>query len=67
MKPKPSHDPLHQACFGLFQQKGLRTISNRQLQTPRAWHHLTGGCFPSCLTGKGSFADDFVSFAGDCC
>ena len=35
-------DEGEKACFGLFQNKQLKTISTRSLQIPKAWHYVTG-------------------------
>ena len=35
-------DEGEKACFGLFRQGQLKTISNRGLQLPKAWHYVSG-------------------------
>ncbi|QDZ24962.1 hypothetical protein HOP50_15g75050 [Chloropicon primus] len=35
-------DEGEKACFGLFTGGQLRTISNRSLQLPKAWHYVSG-------------------------
>lgn len=35
-------DGGERACFGLFRDKALRTISSRALTTPHGWHHVVG-------------------------
>ena len=33
-------DGGEKACFGLFQNKALKTISSRSIRAPHSWHHV---------------------------
>ena len=35
-------DEAEKACFGLFKENQLKTISTRSLQIPKAWHFVSG-------------------------